>query len=183
MAKENFKDREEQVKQIYDEYYQRLCFYAAKYIHDYDAAEDIVQEVFVKLWENKLNFENSYALSAYLYPAVYHLCINYLHLNDIHKQHHQRILEESTVSEEINYLNDRIEDEVLWEVFKAIENLPDECQKVFRLSYEEGKSITEVAEILNISTHTVKSQRTRAKKLLQEKLKGLYTLVILYFLI
>ena len=60
--------------------------------------------------------------------------------------------------------------------------LPEECQKVFRMSYEEGKSVSEVAEILNISVHTVKSQRARAKKILQGKLQGLYSFVILFFL-
>lgn len=181
MAKKRNEYREEQMKQIYDEYYQRLCFYAAKYVHDHEEAKDIVQEIFVKLWEKELDFENKYALSAYLYPAVYHFCVNRLHLDEIHKQHHQKILYGSEISDESHYLNDRIEDEVLWDVFKAIESLPSECQKVFRLSYEEGKSIEEVAQILNISIHTVKSQRARAKKLLQEKLKGLYSLVILFF--
>ena len=170
------------MKLIYDEYYQRLCFYASKYMRDYDEAKDIVQEIFVKLWEKDLDFESSYAISAYLYPAVYHQCINRLNSKDLHAKHHQKILQENEFFEDISYFNDRVEDEVLWEVFKAIESLPEECQKVFRMSYEEGKSVSEVAEILNISVHTVKSQRARAKKILQGKLQGLYSFVILFFL-
>ena len=56
------KNREKLMKLIYDEYYQRLCFYAATYVHDHEEAKDIVQEIFVKLWEKELDFEKAMQL-------------------------------------------------------------------------------------------------------------------------
>ena len=159
-----------------------MCFYAAKYLHDADDAKDVVQEIFVKLWEKETDFENSYALSAFLYSSVYHACMNRLATAGIHQRHHNRILKQSTSEDSANYVTDRIEDEVLWEVFAAIESLPVECRKIFKLSYMEGFDIQKVAEELNISIHTVKSQRARAKKLLQERLKDVFPLLVFYFL-
>ena len=79
-------------------------------------------------------------------------------------------------------MTDRVESEVMWELMTAIDSLPEECRKVFKLSYMEGDDINEVARKLNISTHTVKSQRARAKQLLRERLKDLFPLFAYLFL-
>ena len=81
----------------------------------------------------------------------------------------------------MNYLNERIENEILWEIFEAVEQLPEECKKVFKLSYIEKLDIAQVARLLNISEHTVKSQRARGKKLLQEYLKDLFSIASIIF--
>lgn len=169
------------LRQTYDKYYQRLCFYASKYINDFDAVEDTVQEVYIKLWEKDLHFENDYALSAYLYSSVYHACLNYLEQEGIHARHHRKILQNAEVEDSLNYVNERIENEVLWEVFHAVDDLPDECRKVFKLSYIEGHDLATVAEMLGISVNTVRSQRARGKKLLQERLKGLFPIAAFLF--
>ena len=82
-----------------------------------------------------------------------------------------------------SYLTDQIETEVLTELFQAIEKLPAECGKVFKLSYLEGLPIEDVAQKLEISVYTVKSQRARARKLLQENLKDLYPVLAYIFFI
>ena len=175
--------KESLIKKIYDEYYRPLCFYATKYIRDFENAKDIVQQVFVKLWElESINFENDYALSAYLYAAVYRSCLNVISKTKTHKNHHQIILNENSNIDNSNYLNERIESEVLWQIFQAIDSLPKECQRIFKMSYIEGLSVAQVAEMMNISEHTVKSQRARAKQLLAERLKNLYPLLTLLFL-
>ena len=175
--------KEQLIKKIYDEYYRPLCFYASKYTKDLDSAKDIVQQVFVKLWElNSLDFENDYALSAYLYSAVYRSCLNTINQDKTHKSHHRIILKESSDIDSKNYINDRIESEVLWQIFQAIDTLPVECRRIFKMSYIEGLTISQVAEMLNISEHTVKSQRARAKQLLADRLKNLYPLVIMLFM-
>lgn len=174
-------DKEKILKKIYDDYYQRLCFYASRHIGNFNEAKDIVQEICIKVWEKEVDFENDYALSAYLYSAVYHACLDRLELQGIHDRHHRHIQQEEEIADYDNYLNERIENEVWWELFKAIDSLPEECQKVIKLSYVEGLEINRVAEELGISTHTVKSQRARGKKLLQERLKGLFPLAAFLF--
>lgn len=169
------------MKKIYDDYYHRLCFYAAKYVKDIEEAKDIVQEVLVKIWEREIPFSNELALSAYLYSSVYHSCLDRLTLQGIHNRHHQQIQKLNPDIDSANYLNMRIEDEILWEIFEAVEKLPEECKKVFKLSYIEKLDIAQVAEILNISEHTVKSQRARGKKLLQDYLKDLFSIASIVF--
>lgn len=177
----NKSDREKFMKKVYDDYYQRLCFYASKYVEDMEDAKDIVQELFVRLWEGDMTFENEQALSSYLYSGVFHACLNFRKLNSIHERHHQEILYQQGTIDESNYVSGRIEHEVLWEVFQAVDDLPEESRKVFKLSYMEGRGIQEVADLLHISVHTVKSQRAYAKKLLKERLKDLYPVVLLIY--
>ena len=74
----------------------------------------------------------------------------------------------------------RIENEVIEEIFHTIERLPEECKKVFKLSYIEGLEVNRVAEILDISENTVKTQRLRARKFLKENLKDLFPLLLLF---
>lgn len=175
-------NKEKLLRDIFNEHYQHLCFYAGKYIKDQDDAKDIVQEVLVGILEKDVNFNNPLALKAYLYTTIYHSCMNSLKSDNIHDRHHARIRRESEEADHKNYMVDRIEDEVMWELFSAIEQLPEECKKIFKLSYIEGYDIQAVADTLDISIHTVKSQRARAKKILQEKLKDLFPLLVYIFL-
>ena len=174
-------DREKAFRGIFDEFYQGLCFYAGKLVKDLDDAKDIVQEVFVALWEKPQEFTDRVALKAYLYTTVHHACLNLLKAQQIHDRHHQLIREESSEVEERNYLTDRVESETMWQLMQAIDSLPEECQKVFKLSYIDELDIQTVAEKLNITTHTVKSQRARAKQLLRDRLKDLYPLFACIF--
>lgn len=174
--------KEQFIKKVFDEYYRRLCFYASKYISDQEETKDVVQEVLLTVWERDLDFQNQTALNAFLYSSVHHACINRLKLSDIHHRHHQRILEQSNLVDQTNYVTDRIESEVMWDIFTAIDLLPAECQKIFKLSYLEGYDLQKVAAEMNISVHTVKSQRARAKKLLQERLKDLFPVLAILFL-
>lgn len=165
--------------------YQALCFYAGRLLRDNNvAAKDIVQEVFISVWTKKLTFTNKYSLKAYLYASIYHSCLDTIKSTGIHEHHHRHILDESTRqnSDEIQFLNDRIEAETLAEIFRAIEHLPAQCRKIFKLSYMEGMSVEEVASELKISVNTVKTQRARAKQLLKENLRGLYAILPLLFI-
>ena len=174
-------EKEKAFRKIFDDYYQALCFYAGKLVKDLDDAKDIVQEVFVAFWEDQPEFPDRVALKAYLYTTVHHACLNHIKAQQIHDRHHQLIREESSEVEDSNYLTDRVESETMWQLMQAIDSLPEECQKVFRLSYIDELDIQSVAEKLNITTHTVKSQRTRAKQLLRDRLKDLYPLFACIF--
>lgn len=166
-------DKDELLHELYDAYYQSLCFYAGKYVQDMDDVKDIVQDVYVAAWERGVAFPSAQSAKSWLYTSVYNACMNHLKLAEIHNRHHELLRGELPEADECNYVSGRIESELAWELFRAIETLPEECRKVFKLSYVNGKSVEEVAACLNLSVHTVKSQRARAKKLLQERLKHL----------
>lgn len=172
-------------KEAFDGYFHALCFYAGRILGEDHAVYDMVQEVFLRMWERRMAFETAGAMKAYLYSAVYNACMNRIKSTSTHKRHHLLIKKhgQDPLYDEITFLADRIEAEVLAEVFMAIERLPTECRRVFEMSYVEGMSVEGVAEKLGVSVNTVKTQRSRAKKLLRESLKDLYTILVLLFLI
>ena len=88
---------------------------------------------------------------------------------------------EQEVYEENSYLLQRIESEIMDEIFRAIDQLPEECRKVFKLSYIDGMEVCKVAETLHISENTVKTQRLRARKFLKENLKDLFPVAAFIF--
>lgn len=163
---------------VFDNYYHSLCFYAGRYLKNDDEIKDIVQEVFVVLWEKKLFFENKYALKTFLYSSVYHAVLNKIKQTEIYRRHHGNILYSGDEADSRNYLTERIEDEALLSIYQAIRQLPPKCREIFMLSYIQGYDIDQVAQKMNISLHTVKSQRARAKKLLQNYLKDLFVLFL-----
>ena len=87
----------------------------------------------------------------------------------------------SFLYEEATYFRHQIEAEIFEEIFAAIEELPSECRRIFKMSYLEHMDIREITEKLQIAESTVKTQRQRAKQYLRKRLKNLYTLVIFLF--
>lgn len=169
----------ENSKQLFYSFYPGLCLFANRLLKDFDEAEDIVQNVFTTLLHKKVELNKATSIKSYLYSSVYNACINHL-------KHQAYIFEkmkgfEQETYEEKNYLLNRIESEVIEEILRTIELLPEECRKVFKLSYIEGLEVCRVAEKLHISENTVKTQRLRARKFLKENLKDLFPLVALFF--
>lgn len=165
-------------KEAFLRYYKPLCLFAQKILSEDEDAEDIVHNVFLALWEKKVSFEDGAHLKSYLFQAVYHQSISFLR----HQKFVSRMedFESEGELDDANYLKKRIETEVFFEVYKAIEQLPAERQKVFRLSYIEGKTISQVAEIMNISEETVRSQRFKARNYLRLVLKDLFVVFLIF---
>lgn len=159
---------------LYEKYKSVLCFFACRYTGSYLESEDIVHSVFENLLgkEIKLNDEN--AIRSYLFSAVHNACVNSISRKDTARRYYMYSLLNSSEGDDSGYLANRIETEVLWEVFSKVEQLPSECRKVFKLSYLNNLSNQEIADKLSISINTVKSQKSRAKQILKESLKDLF---------
>lgn len=170
-------DRREYEK-IFHAYYSQLCLFANRMLDDFAGAEDIVQEVFVSLFSKRV-LNNAIELKSYLYSSVYNACMNHLKRQKYIEGRMQSFPVEELTEE--NYLLNRIESEVMEEIFRTIELLPEECKKVFKLSYIEGLEVNKVAALLNISENTVKTQRQRARRFLQERLKDVFFILFLLF--
>ncbi|PTR01558.1 RNA polymerase sigma-70 factor (ECF subfamily) [Mucilaginibacter yixingensis] len=153
-------------KLIFEEYYQRLSYFTRTIVGD-EEAEDIVQETFVKLWERADTFDNTTSIKAFLYLTAKNACLNVTRHNKIIKLHETQATE---VSED-NLLFNIIRHEVIGEIRAAVDQLPEGYRKVIYLSYFEGKTNQETAEMLNISINTVKTQKLRGFKILREVLK------------
>lgn len=167
-------------KAIYHHYYKSLCFFANEYLKDDVLIEDVVQDVFAQVWEQPPKLSEPDKLQGYLYAMVRNKCLNLIrseqHLNK-YREHelHDDHLE---VDESLRI----IKAEVLREIMASIEKLPERAQEVFKLSYLTQLREQEIAERLNISVNSVKTHKKRAKSILKDELRHLFSLISIFHL-
>ncbi|WP_426328835.1 RNA polymerase sigma factor [Pedobacter sp. R-06] len=161
---------------IYRIYWEEVFDVALKKIGDESLAQDITQEIFISLWENRTAIDLKGSLGVYLYGAVKYKVINYFRSGSI-KEHHQTALKVLMDEQHIAAADDKlILKELHLEVDAAIALLPEKMQLVFSMSRKQEKSIKEIASELDVSVQTVKNQISAALKLLKKSLS--YILLI-----
>jgi RNA polymerase sigma-70 factor (family 1) len=158
------------LQSLLKQFYSPLCLFAERLVADRAAAEDIVGESFIKLWNKRGDFESMQNLKAFMYITVRNACLNYLKQAK-RDSLNQKQLAYLTGEKEEFILNEMIRAEVLKEIMNEINNLPEQCGKVLKLAYLDGLKNQEVAKVLNISVHTVKNQKARAIQLLKTRLR------------
>lgn len=154
---------------VFKEYYSALCHYAESIIGEPGHAEDIVQDVFERLWQKSYAFEDLRHLKDFLYKATRNAALNFLKGAQHSKERQAKFLyelEEGATAED----QDIIRMEVFRMIYREINNLPEQCGKIVRMSYMEGLKNEQIAEALSISLQTVKNQKTRGMKLLRIRL-------------
>lgn len=169
-------DSEQAFDELYNRYWKKLFVIAMHTLKEVEQAEEIVHDVLLKLWKLRSTLIIEKNLDSYLAAAVkYHV------LNHLRKQNRRAQLLEDKKSEEIfnedptgNWLRER---ELMQELQKGIDLLPERCRLVYRLSREEGLSTTEISNQLNVSVNTVESQLSKSLKHLRVYFKdklGMY---------
>ncbi|WP_229213723.1 RNA polymerase sigma-70 factor [Dyadobacter psychrotolerans] len=160
---------EKAFEQTFRKYYERLCNYACSLLKDEEESEEVVQTVFLTIWEKRSDLEITLSLKSYLYRSVHNHCLNrfkHASVREAHKEYAERFIPQSheSVTEAIhaNELEERIE--------KAVGNLPEQCQKAFRMSRFEELKHQEIADRLGISIKTVENQIGKALKILRTAL-------------
>jgi RNA polymerase sigma-70 factor (ECF subfamily) len=166
------------LKSLLKQYYNTLCLFAERLVNTKPAAEDIVGESFIKLWNKRGDFESTQNIKAFLYITVRNACLNYLKQTKRELLNQKQLAYLSGEKEEF-VLNAMIRAEVVREIMNEIENLPEQCRKVLKLAYLEGLQNKEVAKVLNISVHTVKNQKARAIQLMKMRLRDRDILALL----
>ncbi len=161
-------------------YNKQLLVYVMAFTHDRNVAEDIIQNVFLKLWEyrNKLNPE--YSIKNFLYRSCYNEFVNNYKKNK-GITYFDKVFLETTESVALNddfgVLEKKMEI-----VFKGVSLLPDKCAEVFLLSKREGLTNIEIADYLNISLKTVEGHLTKAYSILRERLGAkIESFLLLFF--
>ncbi len=170
-----------QFKKTYNLHASGLIFYARKFT-DQQTAEDIVHDVFLKIWDKKQHLILEDEIKTYLIRAVQNACFDYLkHVsveNDyISKVSHELKLEELEFYD--NASNRLVLEDQIAAIHQAVDKLPDKCKQIFTLSYLENKKNAEIAEILNISIRTVESQLYKALKQLRKNLSPSLMIIII----
>ncbi|MBT1704554.1 RNA polymerase sigma-70 factor [Chryseosolibacter indicus] len=160
--------------------YPQLCAFANKFLHDLDEAEEIVQEVFFKIWKNRANLNENESIQSYLFTAVKNGCFSLLAHNKI-KDKYASLLEQIYLSGEYGTINhdSLIATELEKDFSRVLETLPPECRRIFELSRFEGRKYHEIANELNISIKTVETQMSRALSKIRVQLKDYLVTIIL----
>lgn len=160
-------------RKIYCDLYPRLLSFSLKYVKDQFVAEEVVEECMLYLWERRMDLEPVKDLKSYLYTMVKNKCFSYLRNN--YKEIPLETANYETISQEDQYI---IEEETHAILMKAVEELPEKCKKVFKMSCIDGMKYKDIASEMDITVNTVKSQRSRAIELLKRSLKGQQFVVI-----
>lgn len=159
---------------FYDKHWESLFKSAFKVLNDEETSKDIVQDVFLNIWE-KPDLTRIQNVAAYLHQAVRFKVLMTLRKGKISDKHIKTLNElvANTTEEQLNYkdLNDNIE--------KSLNSLPEKCQKVFRLSRMEHLSNHEIANRLGISIRTVETHISNALKHLRSNLDSSAAILIM----
>ena len=173
------KGNESALKQLYDLYFHPLCVFGSRYVREDAAVADMVQEVFIKVWERRKQFDAIYSLRSFMYVAVHNACLNY-------NREATRVVRISLADDLLeNYADEEcclvIEEEVHQQIQREIERLPAAMKRVFKLTLQD-MSIPEIAQVLKVSENTVRNQRARARDILRDRLKDKFLLFFIPFL-
>lgn len=167
--------REEAYHELFKEFYRSLVLFAMRYIEEQEEAEDIIQELFVTVWEKKEKFLSYNSFCVFLYRSVRNTCLNRIR----HRKIKERYIDYTIChKEDAEDDFEMIEEELYRRLFKVIDELPPRCREVFLL-HLEGKGNEEIAHSLQITLLTVKTQKKRAMRYIREQLGvlGLYWFV------
>ena len=155
---------------LFNYYYPGLIVFANKYLRDNHLSEEIVQGVFLKLWQDRRFIEINTSFKSYVFQSVKNKCLDVLKHRKIKDEYEKKILDENENSREETW-EAFVESELYALLIKAIEKLPPECQKIFQYSRIRNKSNKDIAEKLGISVKTVENQITKALRQLRIELK------------
>ncbi len=156
---------------LFERYYSPLCNFAFKFSRDDFITEDIVQEVFVKIWEDRRTIKISESVKSYLYAAVRNKSLNKMKSESVRQEHATRFSESENKQVDAAGLE---QEEFRNYLFQCIEKLPPRCKEVFAKSRFEEMKQEKIATSLDISLKTVKAQIGKALRFLRDCLQVSY---------
>ena len=158
-----------QFESLFRSSYISLVRYASTLIRDQDEAEEIVQDLFFRLWQNKEKIKIESSLNGYLFRSVHNRCLHYIEHNKVVERHikemsHHHPENQDNPSEILFYK------ELQSTIARVLGRLPERCGKIFYMNRFEGLKYTEIAEKLSISIKTVESNMGKALKEFRKEL-------------
>jgi RNA polymerase sigma-19 factor, ECF subfamily len=165
------KGNEKALAIIFKHYHAALFYFAMQFLKDSLAAEDIVAESFIKIWQKRNDFDSLAAIKSFLYTTVKNASIDEIRQFNRHNACHEEIKYISKESEELFNDEKMIKAELLQKIRQDIEQLPPVRRKIFKMIYLEGLNTFEIARVLQISMDTVRVQKARALHTLRAIIK------------
>ena len=177
-----------QFEEIYLSHYFRMKCFATEYLICEEDAENVVQDVFLELWEQQFVLMSHTRLFAWLFTATKNRCLDLLRHKTVIKKGAEKMRDDYNIElqmklQSLEAFDDKIfsEPDIESVVQKAIETLPGKCREIFVMNKIEGKKQKAIAAELNISLHTVESQMAIAHRKLKDALKEYIPLLLFLF--
>lgn len=164
------KGEEPAYEMLFKEYYQILVIFANKYLYDIEASKELVQDLFVTIYEKREKIVINSSLKSYLFRSVHNRSLNYLNAQKIKNKYAEHVSNQGNLNE--NSIENQInKTELEHAIYRAIGELPPKCRDIFKLNRFEGLTNSEIAEKLKLSKRTVETQISKALKILRVKLE------------
>lgn len=171
---------EKAFSELYDIFYPELTRHVLSKVNDQIIAEDILHDLFFSLWKNRESILEIKSVPAYLYSSVRYLILRYYRMKKVQEFNSSDLDDIESVLDEVS-IEDRLYYRyILDEVQSEIENLPEKCKEVFKLSREKYLSIQQISEKLSISESTVKKHINRALRQLRSFTKGKFSFILFF---
>ncbi|KJF45098.1 RNA polymerase sigma factor [Draconibacterium sediminis] len=174
------KDNEEPLEELFNYYYPRLYNFSRSILKIEDGIDDILQEVFVKIWQNRDGIKNTATFNSYIFTITRNLLLNELR-SRLNKQSTKEEISKLSVAPEYSLMEQIEYTDLKEKVDHIVNELPQRQKEIFILSRTEGLSHKEIAEKLKISTKTVEYHIALAVRFLKDELKGFGLVSLLYF--
>jgi RNA polymerase sigma-70 factor, ECF subfamily len=159
----------EQFESLFRSSYVSLVKYARTLIKDQDTAEEIVQDLFVRLWQEKEKIKIESSLNGYLFRSVHNRCLHYIEHRRVVERHAEEVSsrEADTTEDPSEILHYK---DLQVRIARILERLPERCGTIFCMSRFEGLKYSEIAEKLSVSVKTVEASMGRALKEFRKEL-------------
>lgn len=158
---------------LFREYYLPLTRFAWRYVESKAVAEELVQEIFSEIWEDRAELNITESVRSYLYKAVKHRSLNYLKHQRIQYKYDTQWMDKREKVSTIEYRDPGHIERIKEAIRVAIEELPPRSRMTYKLHRYDGLTYQEIADVMDISVKTVESQMTRTLQMLRERLSYL----------
>ena len=166
-------------EQMFKTHFKRLHAYAFTILRDEIQAEEMVQQVFFKLWERNENLSLTGSISSYLYRAVHNESLNYIKHQKVRSNHQLNVA--YSMKNEVEHPAKKImAGELEKKIHTALNELPEQCRTIFQMSRFDELKYREIADKLGISVKTVENQMSKAFRLLRVKLVDFLIFILLF---
>jgi len=155
-------------RRLFDAYYQLLVSFAFRFLNDLDSSRNVVQDVFVSLYDKRESITIHTSLKAHLYQSVRNRALNVLKRDKMQREHHHRIFEEQSEGDAYEEISGV--DEMQNRISKVVDELPPQCRRIFIMSRRDGVANGDIADQLSISKRTVETQISKALRKIREDL-------------